>query len=80
MPLMVVVWTGVSYAIEQPGVPAWIPRRLRIPNTWDVRDSWRVRGGGGVGLHSWLEKGHEAHGRSWRSCVPKQHNVRKAGL
>ena len=37
-PLMVVAWTGLSFALQ--GVPG-VPRRVETPNTWEVR-----RGGG----------------------------------
>eukprot|EP01025_Chloroclados_australasicus_P023921 TRINITY_DN240_c1_g1_i6.p1 TRINITY_DN240_c1_g1~~TRINITY_DN240_c1_g1_i6.p1 ORF type:complete len:511 (-),score=42.37 TRINITY_DN240_c1_g1_i6:800-2332(-) len=40
VPLMVIVWTGVSYAID--GWPKGLPNRLQIPNTWDERDTWKV--------------------------------------
>jgi hypothetical protein len=33
-PLMVVVWTGLSFALQ--GV-AGVPRRVETPNTWQVR-------------------------------------------
>eukprot|EP00889_Picochlorum_renovo_P008908 jgi/Picre1/35938/NNA_003395.t1 len=38
VPLLVVVWTGLSYAVDYPGVPA----RVQTPNTWDVKDCWKV--------------------------------------
>lgn len=38
VPLLVVVWTGLSYAVDYPGVPA----RVQTPNTWDVKESWKV--------------------------------------
>lgn len=38
VPILVVVWTGISYAVGYPGVPA----RVETPNTWDVRDCWKV--------------------------------------
>ena len=34
VPLMVVVWSGVSYAIQD-NTPEGLPRRLSLPNTWD---------------------------------------------
>ncbi|KAK9807489.1 hypothetical protein WJX72_000529 [[Myrmecia] bisecta] len=40
VPLMVVVWTGLSFALR--GTPHGIPRRTQIPNTWDVKMSWTV--------------------------------------
>eukprot|EP00803_Ostreobium_quekettii_P000286 evm.model.scf_766EXC.5 EVM.evm.TU.scf_766EXC.5 scf_766EXC:31132-40576(+) len=40
VPLMVVVWSGISYSIS--GTPDGIPSRLSIPNTWDVKDTWKV--------------------------------------
>ena len=38
VPILVVVWTGISYAVEYTGVPA----RVATPNTWDVKDCWKV--------------------------------------
>eukprot|EP01023_Acetabularia_acetabulum_P014923 TRINITY_DN17251_c0_g2_i6.p1 TRINITY_DN17251_c0_g2~~TRINITY_DN17251_c0_g2_i6.p1 ORF type:complete len:696 (-),score=126.85 TRINITY_DN17251_c0_g2_i6:405-2492(-) len=40
VPLMVVVWTGISYIID--GWPHGLPKRLQIPNTWDVTGTWKV--------------------------------------
>eukprot|EP00803_Ostreobium_quekettii_P007182 evm.model.scf_511.2 EVM.evm.TU.scf_511.2 scf_511:53252-64416(-) len=40
VPLMVVVWSGISYSIS--GAPNGVPSRLSIPNTWDVKDTWKV--------------------------------------
>lgn len=34
VPLMVLVWTGASYALQS-ATPAGIPRRLALPNPWD---------------------------------------------
>ena len=34
VPLMVVAWSSLSYALR--GAPPGIPRRVLIPNTWDV--------------------------------------------
>ena len=38
VPILVVVWTGISYAVGYTGVPA----RVDTPNTWDVKDCWKV--------------------------------------
>lgn len=35
VPLMVIVWTAVSYALQS-ATPGGIPRRLALPNTWDA--------------------------------------------
>ncbi len=40
VPLMVVAWSGLSYALR--GAPAGIPRRVLIPNTWASRGNWSV--------------------------------------
>ncbi len=40
VPLMVVAWTGLSYALH--GAPAGVPRRVLIPNTWDTGSNWTV--------------------------------------
>jgi hypothetical protein len=43
VPLMVLVWTGVSY-IPYGNVPKGIPRRLFSPNPWSpgAYDNWTV--------------------------------------
>jgi hypothetical protein len=43
VPLMVLVWTGVSY-IPHDSVPKGIPRRLFSPNPWSpgAYDNWTV--------------------------------------
>lgn len=43
VPLMVLVWTGVSY-IPYGSVPKGIPRRLFSPNPWSpgAYDNWTV--------------------------------------
>lgn len=38
VPILVVVWTGISYSVGYTGVPA----RVETPNTWDVTDCWKV--------------------------------------
>lgn len=38
--LSVFVWSGLSYALQ--GGPQGVPRRLALPNTWDVRSTWTV--------------------------------------
>lgn len=40
VPALILVWTGISYAVR--GTPKGVPRRLLIPNTWDVKDTWLV--------------------------------------
>lgn len=35
VPLMVVVWSGASYLLQD-ATPDGIPRRLALPNTWDA--------------------------------------------
>ena len=42
VPLLIIVWTGLSYAVR--GVPQGVPRRMRIPNTWEVKGTWTVAG------------------------------------
>ncbi|GAB4823306.1 hypothetical protein N2152v2_010352 [Parachlorella kessleri] len=42
VPLLIIVWAGLSYAVR--GVPEGVPRRMRIPNTWNVKDTWTVAG------------------------------------
>lgn len=34
VPLMVLLWTGVSYALQS-ATPSGIPRRLALPDTWE---------------------------------------------
>ena len=36
----VVFWSCLSYALR--GAPEGVPRRLALPNTWDVRSTWTV--------------------------------------
>lgn len=43
VPLMVVVWSGLGYCIAKPS-PGGIPRRVQLPNTWDVKGTWTVAG------------------------------------
>ena len=45
VPVMVVVWSGVSYAIQS-NTPEGLPRRLSLPNTWDeeATRNWGVAG------------------------------------
>lgn len=40
VPILVVVWTGLSYAVnyDTEGVPS----RVDTPNTWDVKDNWSI--------------------------------------
>lgn len=42
---MVVVWAGISYAIQD-AVPEGLPRRLSLPNTWETEatTNWGVAG------------------------------------
>ncbi|GMH43262.1 hypothetical protein BSKO_11184 [Bryopsis sp. KO-2023] len=40
VPMMVVLWSGISYSIKDG--PKNVPRRLSIPNTWDVQDTWKT--------------------------------------
>jgi len=35
-----VVWSCLSYALQ--GAPPGVPRRLALPNTWDVKKTWTV--------------------------------------
>lgn len=37
---MVAVWSALSFAIK--GAPEGVPRRLALPNTWDVKETWTV--------------------------------------
>lgn len=41
VPLMVVAWSAVSYALED-ATPDGVPRRLSLPNAWheDARRNW----------------------------------------
>lgn len=41
VPLLVVIWSAVGYAVNS-GTPNGIPRRTRIPNTWDEKTNWTV--------------------------------------
>jgi hypothetical protein len=43
VPLMVVAWSGLAYAIAKPS-PGGLPRRVQMPNTWDVTTTWTVAG------------------------------------
>lgn len=38
--IAVVFWSCLSYALQ--GAPQGIPRRLALPNTWDVKSTWTV--------------------------------------
>ncbi len=38
--LAVVVWSCLSYALQ--GAPPGVPRRLALPNTWQVKRTWTV--------------------------------------
>ena len=40
VPLVVVAFSGLSYALK--GVPEGIPRRVVLPNTWEVKATWTV--------------------------------------
>ena len=40
--LSVVLWSCLSYALQ--GAPPGVPRRLALPNTWDVTTTWTVTG------------------------------------
>ena len=40
---MVVAWSGLAYAIAKPS-PGGLPRRVQMPNTWDVTTTWTVAG------------------------------------
>jgi len=44
VPLLVVAWTGLSYAISSPSdIEPSVPSRVSSPNTWDMRStSWTV--------------------------------------
>ena len=44
VPLLVVIWSALGYAVNR-GTPSGIPRRTRIPNTWDEKTNWRVARG-----------------------------------
>lgn len=37
---MVAVWSALSFAVK--GTPTGVPRRLALPNTWNVKDTWTV--------------------------------------
>ena len=41
VPLLVVIWSAVGYCVNS-GTPSGIPRRTRIPNTWDEKTNWTV--------------------------------------
>lgn len=41
VPLMVIVWSGLGYAVYG-GTPSGVPRRTRLPNTWDEKTNWTV--------------------------------------
>ena len=41
VPLMVVIWSAVGYAVNR-GTPSGVPRRTRLPNTWDEKTNWTV--------------------------------------
>ena len=41
VPLVVVIWSAVGYCVNR-GTPTGIPRRTRIPNTWDEKTNWTV--------------------------------------
>ena len=38
VPILVVVWTGISYSVSYAGVPA----RVQTPDTWNVKECWKV--------------------------------------
>eukprot|EP00967_Tisochrysis_lutea_P051681 scaffold63903_cov17-Tisochrysis_lutea.AAC.1 len=46
VPFMVVVWSGLSYALQSNGnhrnIPSAIPRRVTTPLSWQVTDTWHV--------------------------------------
>lgn len=43
VPLLVVIWSAVGYAVTiHQKTPSGIPRRTRIPNTWDEKTNWTV--------------------------------------
>lgn len=48
--LAVVVWSCLSYALQ--GGPEGIPRRLALPNTWEVKSTWKVAGVCSLTFHS----------------------------
>ena len=41
VPLLVVIWSAVGYCVNS-GTPSGIPRRTRIPDTWDEKTNWTV--------------------------------------
>lgn len=41
VPLLVVIWSALGYAVHK-GTPNGIPRRARIPNTWDEKTNWVI--------------------------------------
>ncbi|GAQ87198.1 anion exchanger family protein [Klebsormidium nitens] len=40
VPIMVAVWSALSFAVK--GAPTGVLRRLALPNTWNVKDTWTV--------------------------------------
>lgn len=46
VPVLVVIWTGLSYAVSYPEVPS----RVSTPNTWDVKATWKISTVGGAVL------------------------------
>ena len=38
VPILVVVWTGISYSVSYDGVPS----RVQTPDTWNVKECWKV--------------------------------------
>ncbi len=40
---MVIAWSGLAYAEAKPA-PGGVPRRVQMPNTWDVKTTWTVAG------------------------------------
>lgn len=40
---MVIAWSGLAYAVAKPA-PGGVPRRVQMPNTWDVKTTWTVAG------------------------------------
>ncbi len=43
VPFMVIVWSGLGYAVAKPA-PGGIPRRLQMPQVWEVKSTWSVAG------------------------------------
>jgi hypothetical protein len=66
VPLLVVVWAALSYAVQ--GVPEGVPRRMRIPNTWEVKDTWTVAAVRAAWL-GWAGSGRVGLGPAWREAA-----------